>query len=270
MKLCPIPAVCNKHSGEEHSVEIDICALVVSLSMTPTVLAHELVQLNVIRVLPPLLPLVRVLLGHRDITNRGIKPHVNNLVLELFVLVGVADRWHSDTPLEVTSNRAGLESRAEHTWLNDLTLVGYNNVACPLCLDTGSLQPLLEFWLDQVQAEARVGGGANRDLVALIPLAAGVLELCGRGECESTVVTLVTTRIVVTTVGADSLHEAVRKEELVVLAVCLVRRLQLEVTVLVDVLVDVLSNLGLRRARCASPLVKADLKPPVISECVCG
>jgi hypothetical protein len=80
------------------------------------------------------------------------------------------------------------------------------------------------------------------ELVVLIPLAAGVLELCGRGEGKRTLVALVTTGIVVATVGALSLNETVSKEKLVVLAVGLVGGLELEVTVGVNVLVNVLGD----------------------------
>ena len=46
------------------------------------VFAHELVQLHVLLVLPPLLPLIDVVCCDGDVANWSVKPHVKDLVLE--------------------------------------------------------------------------------------------------------------------------------------------------------------------------------------------
>ena len=61
------------------------------------VLAHELVQLNIFLILPPLFPLVCVISCYRDVTNRGVKPHIEDFVCKLF-----DGDWCA--PLEVASN----------------------------------------------------------------------------------------------------------------------------------------------------------------------
>jgi hypothetical protein len=42
-------------------------------------LAHELVQLHILRVLPPLPPLLSVPRGDGQVANRGVEPHVEHL-----------------------------------------------------------------------------------------------------------------------------------------------------------------------------------------------
>lgn len=69
------------------------------------------------------------------------------------------------------------------------------------------------------------------------------VEKSGRGgECEGAFVALITTSVVVAARGTGTLDESVRKEELVVLAVGLVGRLESEEAVLVKVLVDLLGD----------------------------
>ena len=60
----------NHGRWEDHSVERDV------------VLAHELVELDILLVLPPLLPLVGVGGCNRDVTNRGIEPDIEDLLSE--------------------------------------------------------------------------------------------------------------------------------------------------------------------------------------------
>lgn len=43
------------------------------------ILAHKLIKLHIVRVLPPLFPIIRITRGDWHITNRCIKPHIENL-----------------------------------------------------------------------------------------------------------------------------------------------------------------------------------------------
>jgi len=71
--------------GEDHSVESQV------------VLSHELVQLHVLSVLPPLLPLVAVVGGDGDIADGSIEPHIEDFVSVLL-------ERHGSSPLQVTGN----------------------------------------------------------------------------------------------------------------------------------------------------------------------
>lgn len=55
-------------AGEDHGVEGYV------------VFAHELVELNVVVVLPPLFPFLAVVSSDTQIANRCIKPHIEHLV----------------------------------------------------------------------------------------------------------------------------------------------------------------------------------------------
>ncbi|KAI3479573.1 hypothetical protein L1887_58385 [Cichorium endivia] len=61
------------------------------------VLAHELVELDVVRVLPPLLPLVGVVCGDARVADGRVEPHVQHLVLH-------ALDGDGHTPLEVRAS----------------------------------------------------------------------------------------------------------------------------------------------------------------------
>lgn len=81
------------------------------------ILAHELVQLDVLRVLPPLLPVIGIVGSNRGVTNRGIEPDIKDLTLPTRERDG-------GTPLQVTSNATQLEPLLEPRLSNDLAIVG--------------------------------------------------------------------------------------------------------------------------------------------------
>jgi len=70
------------------------------------VLAHELVELNILGVLPPLLPLLGVSCCDRRVADGGIEPDVEDLTLP-------ARKGNRGTPLEVTGNAAQLKALLE-------------------------------------------------------------------------------------------------------------------------------------------------------------
>ena len=60
VECSPVPSITNLHRWEVDRVEIHI------------VLAHELIEMNVLWIKPPLLPLGREICGNADVTYRGI------------------------------------------------------------------------------------------------------------------------------------------------------------------------------------------------------
>ena len=60
MECSPVPSITNLHRWKVDCVEIHI------------VLAHELIEMNVLRVKPPLLPLGREIGGNAEVAYRGI------------------------------------------------------------------------------------------------------------------------------------------------------------------------------------------------------
>lgn len=61
VECCPVPSITNLHRWEVDCVEIHI------------VLAHELIEMNVLRIKPPLLPLGREICSNADVAYRGIE-----------------------------------------------------------------------------------------------------------------------------------------------------------------------------------------------------
>ena len=76
----------------------------------------------------------------------------------------------------------------------------------------------------------------------LVSLTPGVQQRCRRRVGERAFVTLVASGIVVAACGARALDKSISKEQLVVLAVRLVRRLQPEQAVVVQIEVDLLRD----------------------------
>jgi hypothetical protein len=60
VECSPVPSITDLHRWEVDCVEIHI------------VLAHELIEMNVLRVKPPLLPLGREIGGNAEVAYRGI------------------------------------------------------------------------------------------------------------------------------------------------------------------------------------------------------
>ena len=71
------------------------------------VLTHELVELDVLLVLPPLFPLVSVGSCDGDVTNWRVKPNVENLVLKFL-------KRDSSSPFEITSDATTKETLLKH------------------------------------------------------------------------------------------------------------------------------------------------------------
>jgi hypothetical protein len=166
----------------------------------------------------------------------------DDLPLHRLVLILVSNLWHLHTPLEISRHSTRSQSLSQHPRLHDLTFGGDDGVVAPPALCLCFPQPLLETGLEDVESQARVGRGTDRDGVVLVALAARVEERGRRREGEGALVALVSSGIlvedlalsahsvrprarrthVVPAVGASTLHESVRQEQLVILAIGLV------------------------------------------------
>ena len=67
------------------------------------VFAHELIELHVLLILPPLFPLISVISRNRDVANRCVEPDIENLVRELIE----RDRC---SPFEITCNASAMKT----------------------------------------------------------------------------------------------------------------------------------------------------------------
>jgi len=101
------------------------------------ILAHELVKLNVIVVLPPLFPIIilstKVACGDRNVTNGCIEPYIEDLVL-------IALFWHGCTPFKVSCDASTMES------ISDELVCEPFGIITPLSLNRLLIDILLELW----------------------------------------------------------------------------------------------------------------------------
>ena len=95
----PVLVGAQHGAGEHHAVEGHV------------ILGHELPVLHVVRVLPPLLPVLRVLGGDADVPDGGVKPDVEDLVLEPL-------HGHRGSPLQVPGDASWLQPPL-HSALSD-------------------------------------------------------------------------------------------------------------------------------------------------------
>jgi hypothetical protein len=107
------------------------------------VLAHELIQLDVLGVLPPFLPLLGVSGCNRRVANRSIKPDVKDLALPAF------ERDRS-TPRQVASDATRLETFLEPRLCDDPSVRG------PITLFRGLFKPLLAALLQLAEVQEQV------------------------------------------------------------------------------------------------------------------
>lgn len=163
------------------------------------VLAHELVELDVLRVLPPLVPLLLRVVGRdRQVADGRVEPHVEHLVLVLLDGNGRA-------PLEVAGDAPALEALLEQR-ARELYRVGG-----PLALLGSALEPLLVDRLNLGQVDEDVLrladlGRRARDLRLRVDQLRRVKQL-------PALVALVASRVVVTAQRACAAYESVSEEQ---------------------------------------------------------
>ena len=197
------------------------------------VLAHELVQFDVVLVEPPPLPFRGVvgsdtwvadrcvelgpfsmqvaaynslLLTHTSAkyVNTNVKAHIRvtaptqHLPLHPMVVLALHCR-HRHTPRQVSCDGTRPEPRA-HARVDDLALVVDNRVRRPLAQRPAALHPRLRLWLEHVEFHVHVRGGLGRDFVLPADEAAGVDEV-DRVERPRADVALVAARVLVVRAG---------------------------------------------------------------------
>jgi hypothetical protein len=160
------------------------------------IFTHELVKLDILFVLPPLLPLIAIVGGDRDVADRSIEPNVKD-----FVCVLLKRNWSS--PLEVTGD-ASLEESSLQEVVRELRGVGR-----PVAFDLSLGHPAGELvsHLGQVDVDMlRLSN--NRSSVA--HLAVRVLEFRGVDELTASI-TLISLSTSSSTSGvmADSIHKPI-------------------------------------------------------------
>jgi len=210
------------------------------------VLAHELVQLDVLGVLPPALPLVHVVGSNGNVADRSIEPHIEDLLAVLL-------KRNRGSPLEVTRDASALE-----TTLQEVVSEG-DSIGRPVGLDL--LDPLLELRLDLGQIDEDVGRGA--DFGSRFALVADGLDELDGVDKLTTAVALISLGIMVMAHGALTANEAISQEAFTLEAILLVNHLLEGVSVLVKGIEDVLSNLGLLGSGSSSELVEVTVEPLV-------
>jgi hypothetical protein len=223
-------------SGEDNGVERNI------------VLTHELVKLDIVLSSPPLLPVLGVVGGDGNISDTSIEPDVENLLL-------VSGKRNGGTPGEVTSDTTLLQSLLQPRLGDDFSVLG------PLSILSRLGAPLLNLALQLVELQEDVARVALNGGVS-IELATGVNKLKGVKKL-STSITLVSTGILVATLGASSLDETVGKETLVVLTVKLGHGLLNQESVVLELHEDILGNNGLLLSRSTSKVVESNIEPLV-------
>jgi hypothetical protein len=128
----------------------------------------------------------------------------DDLPLHRLVLILVSNLWHLHTPLEISRHSTRSQSLSQHPRLHDLTFGGDDGVVAPPALCLCFPQPLLETGLEDVESQARVGRGTDRDGVVLVALAARVEERGRRREGEGALVALVSSGILVESEGSQN------------------------------------------------------------------
>lgn len=67
------------------------------------ILCHELVQFDIFRILPPLLPIFGIVACDGYVTDWSVKPHIHNFIFPSF-------KRYWCTPLQVASDASGLQT----------------------------------------------------------------------------------------------------------------------------------------------------------------
>lgn len=115
------------------------------------IFTHELVKLDVVGVLPPLLPLgttqitsIGIILGDGYVSDAGIEPHVKDLVRVFLVAQSLESLGNGNTPLEISGDTTGQQT------LIDPRLSNGGAVGAPFSLGAALLEPRNKFLLQRV------------------------------------------------------------------------------------------------------------------------
>lgn len=117
------------------------------------VLAHELIQLHILWISPPLLPVLGVVGCDGHIANASIEPHIHDFVI-------VSLKRNRCTPFQISRDTARLQA------FSDPCICNVDAVVAPHTVDLALLVPLCRLLLQLVELKvdvfrlAHFGGGA--------------------------------------------------------------------------------------------------------------
>lgn len=196
---------------ESRRLNISVVARRIHRGLALTVFAHELVQLDIVWVVPPVPPLVGIRRCDTGISDWRVEPDINDFSVHRLVLLLIADSGYLDTPLQVPRDGARPQTIAQHSRLDNFAPVRDDRVAIPVAFFAGSAHPFDQFGLDQVEAEASVCRRADRDGVVLVTLTTGVEELGRGGVGERALVALISSGVLLCQLRPQGSH---RRSEL--------------------------------------------------------
>lgn len=192
------------------------------------VLAHELIQLHLLWVPPPLLPVVSQVSSDGDVPDRGIEPHIEPLLLHTFLRDPYA-------PVEVSRHASWLETLVQPALADGSRVGGPGTCHRPLG------DELFELGGEVVETEEEMVG---RDVFwrVLADVAVGLKKVFWVEEF-ATSVALVSFGFLIAAMRAGSDYESVGEGDVAGFAHELLDLFSLEISALVYLLVQILDNL---------------------------
>ncbi len=236
MQECPWVLSSKEGWREDHCVEWDI------------ILSHELEELNIFRILPPLLPMVGIICCDWDIPYRCIKPNIEHLILEFLY-------WDGSTPFKVPSN-----ATASQTSL-DPRLSCSSTVITPESLHWALINKLFKIRLKIGKIEEDVVWWLF-DWCFVTSLAFGVYQLNGIDQL-STCVTLISLSIVCLTlrIRASSIDKPISQELITSLTLQLLYLILICELILLTSLENALRDVGLLLSGCSPKVFEVTIEP---------
>ena len=212
------------------------------------VFSYELEEICVLRIPPPVFPVLSCIGCNRDIANRCIEPYIEDFVFITLLR-------YRNTPLKVTGYTSFLKA------VPDPGVCDLHSILGPETIHRSLLHPSLKLrkglWKVDVKMLCLLYYGSMAADGAL-----WLNKLC-RIQESSTLITLIPSGSCVSTVRTSTCYISVGKESLAFRTIQLLGFLLADVSVLIDLIEDVLDNLCLERCTCPSKIIEADIEPLV-------
>jgi len=208
------------------------------------IFSHKLVELNILFVLPPFLPLIIIICSDRNVADRRIEPHIEHLVGQF-----LERDWRA--PLEVSCDHSFLESSVKEV------LSERPRVLRPVWRNLGHelFKLRLDLWQVDEDVLSLLDGWCGTASAAL-----GVNKLKCVEQLRASIA-LITFGISTAAEVAGTFDESVCKERVTLWTELLIDHLLGCHTLLVQVHEDVLRDLGLLGGCCTSELVEVAVEP---------
>mmetsp|Transcript_23818 Transcript_23818/g.33561 ORF Transcript_23818/g.33561 Transcript_23818/m.33561 type:complete len:256 (+) Transcript_23818:1369-2136(+) len=212
------------------------------------VFPHKLHQLNILRIFPPLFPLVCVVGCDGQVADRSIEPHVEDFVCK-------AIERNRCAPLQVSRDTARFQA------VTQPALSCGDGVLRPVPFDLGVVDERGQLGGQLGQIQKQVSGGLFGDFDCWVHLGFGIDQLSCIEESPASV-TLVSSGVVVPAFGARTADEAI-SQKAQFWAPQLHHVILSHAALVVGFDKDILSNHGLVLGRRATKMIKIDVKPLV-------